>query len=187
LVLWLLAGIATSAFAAGDSKRNPAKHREARPAPIRWSAEQRDVINSMRRLGSAPPFRSAAQQFEREVFQTEKGLKRARHLSQNPVEDRSAYDDVIRQLQHQRSKLMKLQKELATIEGKRETVGNERLQLQNELATIESEREAVRNERQMVTTQFEAANQKATQYVNMVSSVLRTMSEMRQGIIRNVR
>ncbi len=40
---------------------------------------------------------------------------------------------------------------------------------------------------QSLSTEFENANQKSTQYVNMLSSVLKTMNEMQSGIIRNIR
>jgi len=46
--------------------------------------------------------------------------------------------------------------------------------------------ETVRDNRQMASSQFENANQKATQYVNMLASVLKTMHEMQAGIIRNL-
>ena len=47
--------------------------------------------------------------------------------------------------------------------------------------------ETVRDSRQLASSQFENANQKASQYVNMLSSVLKTMNEMQSGIIRNIR
>jgi len=62
-----------------------------------------------------------------------------------------------------------------------------RSQLQAEIAAVENQQETVRNDRQMASTQFENANQKATQYINMLSSVLKTMNEMRKGVIRNIR
>jgi len=61
------------------------------------------------------------------------------------------------------------------------------IQLQDEIAKAEADRETLRNDRQMTSTQFENANQKATQYINMLSSVLKTMQEMNQGIIQNLR
>lgn len=60
-------------------------------------------------------------------------------------------------------------------------------QLQREIANVEAQRESVRNKRQMISTQFENANKKADQYINMVSQVLKTMNEMATGIIRNIR
>jgi len=61
------------------------------------------------------------------------------------------------------------------------------IQLQDEIAKAEADRETLRNDRQMTSTQFENANQKATQYINMLSSVLKTMQEMNKGIIQNLR
>jgi len=61
------------------------------------------------------------------------------------------------------------------------------IQLQDEIAKAEADRETLRNDRQMTSTQFENANQKSTQYINMLSSVLKTMQEMNQGITRNLR
>ena len=45
----------------------------------------------------------------------------------------------------------------------------------------------VRQRRGVISTQFENANQKSTQYTNMLSSVLKTMKEMESGVIRNLR
>jgi hypothetical protein len=41
--------------------------------------------------------------------------------------------------------------------------------------------------REYASSEFENANQKATQYVNMLASVLKTMNEMHSGVIRNLR
>jgi hypothetical protein len=55
------------------------------------------------------------------------------------------------------------------------------------ISSVEADREIVRNRRGMTNSQFEKANQKATQYTNMLASVLKTMNEMSAGIIRNLR
>lgn len=60
-------------------------------------------------------------------------------------------------------------------------------QIHAEIATIEADRETVRNRRQMCASQFENANKIASQYINMLSSVLKTMNEMGRGVIRNLR
>jgi hypothetical protein len=52
---------------------------------------------------------------------------------------------------------------------------------------VENHRETVRAQRQLYASQFENANQKATQYVNMLSSVLKTLNEMARSVIRNLR
>ncbi|NIP27455.1 MAG: hypothetical protein GWO38_27500, partial [Phycisphaerae bacterium] len=44
-----------------------------------------------------------------------------------------------------------------------------------------------RNRRELVSSQFENANQKQTQNLNMLASVMKTMNEMQSGIIRNTR
>ena len=58
--------------------------------------------------------------------------------------------------------------------------------LQEEIMQSEADQETLRNDRQLASSQFENANQKATQYINMLSSVLKTINEMNQGIIRNI-
>lgn len=60
-------------------------------------------------------------------------------------------------------------------------------ELHSEIGKVEADRETVRNRRQMFTSQFENANQKAGQYRYMLSSVLKTMNEMKMGVIRNLR
>lgn len=166
LVLSILIGIATNLHAAGSEAGNPATPRQVRPTTIRWSAEQQNVINGMRKLSTGAPFRQPAQQFEREVLRTEPALRRAQSLLQKPVEDRSAYDDVIRQLQQHRSKL---------------------IQLQNKLVKAADQIPAPRSDRQLASSQFENANQKGTQYINMLTNVLKTIHEMQMGVIRNLR
>lgn len=53
-------------------------------------------------------------------------------------------------------------------------------QLQRELEELESAREDARNRRQETGEQSESAEEKANQLMNMLSSVLRTMAQMRQ-------
>jgi hypothetical protein len=60
-------------------------------------------------------------------------------------------------------------------------------QINAEIATIEADRETVRNKRQMIATQFENANKITGQYINMLSSVLKTMKDMKTGVTRNLR
>jgi hypothetical protein len=60
-------------------------------------------------------------------------------------------------------------------------------QLPGEIARVEAEQESVRNERQRYASQFENANQKAAQYVNMMSNVLRGLDDAQKGLIRNLR
>ena len=45
----------------------------------------------------------------------------------------------------------------------------------------------IRGRRGVVSSRFENANQKSTQYMSMLSSVLKTMKEMEAGVIRNLR
>ena len=59
--------------------------------------------------------------------------------------------------------------------------------LLEEITQAEVDQETLRNDRQLSSSQFENANQKASQYINMVSSVMKTINEMNQGIIRNMR
>lgn len=55
------------------------------------------------------------------------------------------------------------------------------------IAEVEAQRETVRNERRRFSSAFENANQTATQYLNMLALVLKTLSELAQGVIRNLR
>ena len=164
--LSLVTGLVPNLSAAGSESRSMTTPQQVRPTTIRWSAEHKDVINGMQRLAGEPPFRLRAQQFEQEVRRTEPMLKRARELMQNPAVTRSVYDDVIRQLQQQHATLLQLQAKMTAIDG----------QLRSPPSG-----------RQLVPTYFENANQKSTQYVNMLATVIKTMNEMRMGLVRNLR
>jgi len=59
--------------------------------------------------------------------------------------------------------------------------------LQEEITQAEADRETLRNDRQLSSTQFENANQKASQYINILSGMLKIIQEMNQGIIQNIR
>ena len=50
-----------------------------------------------------------------------------------------------------------------------------------------SGQETLRNQRQTGSTSFQSANQKANQYMNMLSSVLKTQNETMTSILRNIR
>jgi hypothetical protein len=56
-----------------------------------------------------------------------------------------------------------------------------------EIATVEADQETVRNQRQMVAKQLENANKITSQYITMLSSVLRTVNEKGNGVIRDLR
>lgn len=53
-------------------------------------------------------------------------------------------------------------------------------------ARVGAQEKSPRNRRQMAKSQFEDANQKANQYQNLLSSVLKTLNEMRSGVTRKV-
>ena len=52
---------------------------------------------------------------------------------------------------------------------------------------IAADQETVRRSRQLVSSQFENANQKASQYVNMIATILKTMKETRTSTIQNLK
>ena len=91
-----------------------------------------------------------------------------------------------------RHKMAFLQRQIAALQQKNKAGNRQRHRLnrskiKKEIAKVESSREEIRNERQLATSQFENANQKATQYLNILSSVLKTMKEMNEGTVRNLR
>ncbi|MCK5689604.1 hypothetical protein KAI87_10065 [Myxococcota bacterium] len=72
---------------------------------------------------------------------------------------------------------------------KTETVHNrslDRAGLNDTIKMIESDQETIRNKRQMASTAFQNFDQKANQLYNLMSSVMKTMNEMRSGTTRNM-
>ena len=51
---------------------------------------------------------------------------------------------------------------------------------------LEEELEELRKKRAEFTTAFENYNQKAIQFFNLLSAVMKAMTEMKQGVIRNI-
>jgi hypothetical protein len=76
---------------------------------------------------------------------------------------------------HQQIKLVELQRKQL-----------ERSRVNESLKQIESMQEQVRNKRQMATTTFQNFDQKANQLYNLLSSIMKTMNEMRMGTVRNM-
>lgn len=58
--------------------------------------------------------------------------------------------------------------------------------LSNTIKELESVQETVRNKRQMASTAFQNFDQKANQLYNLLSSVMKSMNEMRMGTVRNM-
>lgn len=58
--------------------------------------------------------------------------------------------------------------------------------LDSEMKKVESWQESVRNERQMASTSFQNFDQKSNQLYNLLSSVLKSVNEMRGGTVRNM-
>ena len=67
-----------------------------------------------------------------------------------------------------------------------ETKRLERTGLSDEIKQVESMQETVRNKRQMASTSFQNFDQKANQLYNLMSSVLKSVNEMRSGTVRNM-
>ena len=62
----------------------------------------------------------------------------------------------------------------------------DRTTLNDHMKNVESMQETVRNKRQMASTSFQNFDQKANQLYNLISSVMKSMNEMRSGTIRNM-
>ena len=60
-------------------------------------------------------------------------------------------------------------------------------ELTNEIMEIESDRDTVRNKRQLTTTQFENFDQKTNQLYNLLSTVMKAISEMSFNVVRNIK
>jgi methyl-accepting chemotaxis protein len=61
-----------------------------------------------------------------------------------------------------------------------------RTELSNLIREVDSQQEAVRNKRQAASTSFQNFDQKANQQYNLLSSVMKSMNEMRMGTVRNM-
>ena len=58
--------------------------------------------------------------------------------------------------------------------------------LNDTIKMVESMQETVRNKRQMASTSFQNFDQKSNQLYNLISSVMKSMNEMRSGTVRNM-
>lgn len=66
------------------------------------------------------------------------------------------------------------------------TKSMDRAALNDTIKNVESMQETVRNKRQMASTAFQNFDQKSNQLYNLMSSVLKSMGEMRSSTIRNM-
>lgn len=135
------------------------------PVTIQWSAEQLALLQSLRTIPDDTQTKPIVRRFEEEVRRTDLTLRQTRAVLHDPKGNATVLDGLAKRLGQHRVAIDRLQRELTQVEVQRETV---------------------RNDRQLVSTQFENANQKATQYINMLSSILKTMNEMSMGVIRNL-
>ncbi len=62
----------------------------------------------------------------------------------------------------------------------------DRMSLSDTIKLVESAQETIRNKRQMASTAFQNFDQKSNQLYNLMSSVLKSMNEMRGGVVRNM-
>jgi len=148
-----------------NGKRTPAKIPKTQVDTIRWSTAQKNVLSGMQTLSADGRFSQLARRYEKEVRVTSPALKAAQTLLKNPTSERSASSDVIRRLEQQKEVLSKLQ---------------------NQMLGVAKNCEAVRKTRILCSSQFENANQKATQYINMLASVLKALREMGSSSIKNM-
>jgi hypothetical protein len=59
-------------------------------------------------------------------------------------------------------------------------------ELNDVIRDVESQQETARNKRQVASTSFQNFDQKANQQYNLLSSVMKSMNEMRMGTVRNM-
>jgi|MDTC01.3.fsa_nt_gb hypothetical protein len=76
--------------------------------------------------------------------------------------------------------------EIQKLKGASETKELDRAGLNDEMKHVESMQETIRNKRQMASTSFQNFDQKANQLYNLMSSVLKSVNEMRSGTVRNM-
>jgi hypothetical protein len=133
---------------------------------IEWAAEQQALVQALQPIGNDTRAKPLVRRFRGEIQRTDVTLRQARQALKQQSTDPRTLSRLTKRLKQHRIAINRLQ---------------------DELAELERERETVRNERQLVSSQFENANQKATQYANMLSSILKTMSEMATGVVRNLR
>jgi hypothetical protein len=70
--------------------------------------------------------------------------------------------------------------------GPKKAIHLDRAGLSNTLDEVESIQENVRNKRQMASTEFQNFDQKANQTLNLLSSIMKAMNEMRMGTVSNM-
>ena len=62
-----------------------------------------------------------------------------------------------------------------------------RQDLQRQIARLETEHKSIRSKRQLASSQFENANQKAQQYYDLMSSVLKNLHESSQEAVKKIK
>jgi hypothetical protein len=72
------------------------------------------------------------------------------------------------------------------VQTSQEVKPTDRASLNDTIKNVESMQETVRNKRQMASTAFQNFDQKANQLYNLMSSVLKSVNEMRSGVVRNM-
>jgi len=99
-------------------------------------------------------------------------------------------------INHRQRELRTLQKQIQDGNRRRTTLGHElahvrqqraSAQQQSRLKALELQQRREDDSLRLKKSNFETANQKTTQFVNMLSSVIKTMNEMAAGNIRNLR
>ena len=66
------------------------------------------------------------------------------------------------------------------------TISVDRTSLNNAIKHLESQQETLKNKRSIAQTSFQNFDQKSNQLYNLISTVMKSMNEMRQGTIRNM-
>lgn len=164
----LLASVCSSAQTA-PAQRTPlkAQPQQSTPAPTRnlhWAGEQQALQQALKPLGRHPQAGTLVQRYEQTLRQTERTLQQAQQALRVQNPDPNQLGRLSKSLEKQRTDIEQLRAQL-----------------------VQVQKETVRNERQLASSQFENANQKASQYLNMLASVMKTLNETRSGIIRNLR
>jgi hypothetical protein len=173
LALFMVLALGVSTVQAAEAVKRTA----ARPDLGRVGGLGHQLSRSLQPLAADPGVQKTVRVYQTRIRKIDKTIARAQKLLAQKSLDPDALAKIEAELRTHQVELRKIQTRLDM----------NRDELNAEIAIVEADRETVRNERQMASTQFENANKIAGQYMNMIASVMKTIKEMRRGVIRNLR
>jgi len=153
-----------------------------------WTGLKQEISQNLHNVkNSMGPKVESAVQFENELGLSDKTFGEMKQVLDKSDISSSIFDALTSKVKQHAAQLTDLQGQIMGFSSRANSAQIiDRSELSETIKEMEIQQEQIRNKRQMASTAFQNFDQKANQLYNLLSSVMKSMNEMRMGTVRNM-